>query len=237
MKYLIVSDIHGSSLEPLKKILEMKKVNKLICLGDFDTIECIEDFIDLEKKFNGITVPGNHEHSHFHKVAINSGEMQKKGYSSIQLQVELDSNEACKMWVKSLLQNFSKTFKIDRTKHDTMAIHGGLGGANNGQPAELWNRMMNNVDFEKNLQEMKKKKIWLMLRGHDHVPQYVYSSPVRKLVIQTPEPGLKTLLSQEMMHIVNPGAYCDGYYAMIDTDYPGEVEPMLSFHKFVVERE
>jgi len=84
---------------------------------------------------------------------------------------------------------------------------------------------------------MKKNKIWLMLRGHDHVPQYIYSNPFRKMVIQTPKPGEKVLLSEEMIQIVNPGAYCDGYYATIDTDYPGEAAPVLIFHKFVVAKD
>ena len=64
MKIAILSDIHGNflSLKAVIKEIKIKKINKIICLGDYINYYYEPDkCIDLLKSINAKCIKGNHE--------------------------------------------------------------------------------------------------------------------------------------------------------------------------------
>jgi len=75
MKYAIIGDLHGSELGDLEKALRLEDPDTLICLGDFDQVKTIHQFIDLEKRFNLVRekeVVGGQKHNIISEVEGNT---------------------------------------------------------------------------------------------------------------------------------------------------------------------
>ncbi|MFC1539025.1 hypothetical protein ACFL6H_06360 [Candidatus Latescibacterota bacterium] len=84
----------------------------------------------------------------------------------------------------------------------------------------------------KNFKKMKQLGFQIMIRGHDHKPTYVYEDQMGEIYIHNPEKNnTKFKLWQDRTHTITPGAFLDGYYAIIDTKIPGEKTPVLTYHK------
>ncbi|MFC1539024.1 metallophosphoesterase [Candidatus Latescibacterota bacterium] len=65
-KICIFGDIHGRRLIEFDNKIENDNIDIIVCLGDFDLIETIHEYMDFEKKYlkagkKVITVPGNHD--------------------------------------------------------------------------------------------------------------------------------------------------------------------------------
>src|SRR2546427_2865486 len=165
MKVVAVSDIHGQPLKRLEEeVIIPLKPDLILCLGDFDQTKTIREVKELEKRYQMIVVPGNHEHSIYNGYEINSPALlaQRKDYD--QLRQELFSDQVAKNYVKKLLANHKREIAIVpenfRYKYRTIVIHGALAGdlhSNRGAvgiEAELWNRLENSSDYDRNFQEM-----------------------------------------------------------------------------------
>jgi hypothetical protein len=70
-----------------------------------------------------------------------------------------------------------------------------------------------------------------MIRGHDHQPTYVLNDPENGLDGYRPNENSKIPLPANFQHIINPGSFFDGNFAVIDTESPGEECPILTYYK------
>lgn len=254
MKYAIFGDIHGKELGDLEKALKSEKVDTLVCTGDFDQVKTIRQFMDLEEKYRKegkqvITVPGNHDHAILDNLVMDSATLRRQGKNSYQLSVELKQDPIAHKYIQQLVnstiplqKNTQKNLFIDENQFGkeylTTVVHGGYEGNTANFPGcppevkEMYNRLKTEEDYIKNFEVMKKRGEKIMIRGHDHFPDYSFVSANNRLVSHSPF-GINTefRLFNDEQHIINPGPLFSGYFATIDTKVPDEESPILRYHK------
>ena len=257
MKHVIFGDIHGKSLKPLEEVIQSfkEKVN-LICLGDFDDTASMLETKDLMEEYGGLAVPGNHDYMLYRKfVNFESGTFchGKNAYSyAIKLHndpIALDyiqrllygnkeQSPAALLEEQVKLLGIYSDWGIRRNIPNTVIVHGGLYGdlrsmkdADNHEK-KMWYRLYDkgvlfDEHAENNFTIMRNLDCNIMIRGHDHVQAYVYKREDGSINISADRKAVFNLLPRRM-HIINPGDYFSGYYAIINTDCR---MPQLSFHK------
>lgn len=244
MRYGLVGDVHGSELRKAEKEFHVRKVDYGICLGDFDRAHIARQMMEMQIESNipWIVVPGNHDHSHINRVKIYSGTMTDQGINSEMMwsEWELPENKDAREYVEGMLENKPVVqnsarriaFYLDEDPDwKVVVIHGAYAGDFQGQPADLWTRLRREADYKKNFEVMEKKGYKIMIRGHDHFPIYTYKDPEKGVVSYDGENGKEFRLFKQRVHTINPGAFFDGNFAIIDTDVPGEKQPMLTYHR------
>lgn len=243
MKYMIFGDIHGQNMKRLEKSILVENPDSLICLGDFDQIEAIREFMNIEKEFvkqgkEVIKVPGNHDYALLYNQQINSGLLNSKGKNIYFLHGELSEDKNAKNYISKLVESgYLVRGFLDKDKfgdkYPFVTVHGGYAGdiSSCGNCIEeeklLWNRMISDEDFKQNLIELKKRGEKIMIRGHDHIPVYTRMDSDKPDITPTLE-GQEFILSPDKEHIINPGAFFYKYFATIDTS--GE-NPLLRYHR------
>jgi hypothetical protein len=90
---------------------------------------------------------------------------------------------------------------------------------------------MSKEDHSKNFKIMKSKGYKVMIRGHDHNPEYTYLDNKKGIVTYPSKEGNAYRLFEDRMHTINPGALFKGSFAIIDTAKSGEKVPILEYHK------
>lgn len=255
MKYVIIGDLHGADLYlDLEDTIMFENPDFLICIGDFDQIKTIHQFMEIEKDLikqgkEVITVPGNHDHSLLNKISIDSSMFKKQGKSWYELVKELEKDEVAKDYLDNLVNSkekgfttHRKAFFLDKDKfgegYNTVVIHGAYDGDISSAPGcspeerDLWLRLLKKEDHEKNFAVMERKGYDIMIRGHDHDPCYTYKDSEKGIVSYNPEQdGKEYRLFKERKHVINPGALFDGWFAVIETNNPGEEVPILKYKK------
>lgn len=241
MRIVIVSDIHGESLDRLEsQVLRSFMPDLVLCLGDFDQTRTIREVMELQKRYRMEVVPGNHEHAIYHGIPITSDAMRKQGKSFHDLYQELHSDPLAESYVEGLLRTPKKEMILDRDRfggiYRTIIIHGALGGDLMSNPdaqrieAELWYRLRSERDHAKNFAVMEKQNFRVMLRGHDAEQTYAYRDPQKGIAIY--EGGRDYRLFPHRLHTITVGDYFDGHYALLDTNVPRENQPLLSLRRF-----
>jgi len=246
MEYVIFSDIHGKSLKPLEE--RLKKYGapenlKLICMGDFDDADVIKEARDLIRKYNGTVVPGNHDEMLVRKfVDFESGTFGP-GKTAFHYALKLHDDPVALNYLSDLLKQQMKLLQIvseygqtNTNFSNAVVVHGGLAGdlhsALNQEGVEkLWYRIylkevLCDDSAERNFQEMKRIGCNIMIRGHDHVQSYAYKRENGGIDAKAKLNGVYRLFPSRM-HIINPGSYFEGDYAVINTE---SLIPKLSFH-------
>lgn len=233
LKYIIVGDIHGRSLE---KLLETKvdfEHSTLICTGDFDFSEQVREFQKLteENDWNDvITVPGNHDDAVFNNITIQSEELRENEVTVERLHVDLMRAKDATKFIGKLLGSNARELHIG--SYSAVVIHGGFNGSLSSFPdcppdkTELWYRLLNKEDHRKNFEQMKEKGYNLMIRGHDHNPELAYINSEGRVDIEQPVDGDTYILDKEMATITH-GAWYNGWYAVIED----EEEISVTFHQ------
>ncbi|MBU3904847.1 MAG: metallophosphoesterase [Nanoarchaeota archaeon] len=226
-KYIIFSDLHGADITPIEEMFQSRKVDAGICLGDFDRVATAKQ-VEALQDYEMHVVPGNHDYSHINKVAINSGTMSRQSINSYSMWEEWENDEGARNYMENLLKN--PTIELDISGNKTLAIHGGLGGNYQTEPSYLWNRIYSEQDYIDNFNKMKENDIKIMLRGHDHKPQFARIDPDSGFK-EYDAAGHGYNMFNNRMHIVNPGAFFEGNYAIITTDMPDRENPTIEFCK------
>lgn len=255
MKYTIFGDMHGTDLTALDYALSHENPDKIICLGDFDQAYVIKQFINLEKKYRNagkevVTVPGNHDHAILNGFGIDSGALRRQGKTSWELHKELEKEPDAKAYLDGLVNSKDTRYTTHRVRifldenkfnkdYQTIVIHGAYDGDLSSFPdcpselRDLWTRLKGDVDHEKNFAVMKSKGYNVMIRGHDHEPACVSKDTQNKLWGFVPDENKPKSqyyrLYKNWMHTIKPGALYDGWFATIDTNFPGENVPILSY--------
>lgn len=251
MRYAIIGDFHGADLGGLEKALDSENVDSLVCLGDFDKTKTIHQFMQLEQKYQDqgkevIKVPGNHDLAVLFNIPITSGTLESQGKDIYQLHQELmDDDEALKYLSElvrsSSLTNHRKRLQMDSHEYNdflkTIITHGGYDGDFSSYPdcpaqtKNLWVRLRTEEDHQKNFAKMDKKGHNIMIRGHDHKPEYTYRDPKKGIVTYNPEETSDYRLFLYRKHTINPGPAFQGRYTIIDTNVSGETTPIAKYRK------
>ncbi|MEM7828668.1 MAG: metallophosphoesterase [Candidatus Aenigmatarchaeota archaeon] len=232
MRYLIFGDIHGKHLDVLEKTLDSEKPDMIICLGDFDSTDVVRQWVKIQKNYPALTVPGNHDHAILKAIPIwtsiwDVSEDEAEEYIQ-KLYTSLKSDKECLNFIKSLIYERINLEEEPRLKPEkeikigeknAIIIHGGFAGDINSWsdcPEEyrpLWYRIKEIQHAKANFEEMEKRGYELMIRGHDHMQQCI--AKIGNNIINF-EGNISFCTIEEGLYIINPGAYFDGDYAIMD---------------------
>ncbi|MEM5797907.1 MAG: metallophosphoesterase family protein [Candidatus Aenigmatarchaeota archaeon] len=118
---------------------------------------------------------------------------------------------------------YKRTYMLERKirigNKNTVVVHGGFAGDINSWsecPEEyrpLWYRIREIQHAKENFEEMEKRGYELMIRGHDHMQQCI--AKIGNNIINF-EGNISFCTIEEGLYIINPGAYFDGDYAIMD---------------------
>lgn len=244
MKYLLFGDIHGKPLDGIESIISLEDPDHLICTGDFDLTDTIHEMRSLEQmctylKKPMIVLPGNHEHAILNGYFIRSDATEHLEYSDEDLFNKVKEDQVAFHYIKNLFGRKVKNLTaanifLDIMKYggtyNTIVIHGALDGEDMECPddvKDVWQSLYTESDHKLNFKKMKELGHTLMFRGHDHKPSYARMSKDDILFLESPAEG-KYNLEKECLHTITPGAYCDGFYALI---YSGEDISIVDYRK------
>ncbi len=240
MDYVFVSDIHGSDLT--KPYLDFRKDDVIMgVLGDFDRAKIAKQLEWMLKNDDKVLfVPGNHEYAHLFHKRIYSQTMNNQGINSDTMWEEWDNEPNLKNLVMASIESTYKekyasykglaargiTMPLEDNKK-MVVMHGAYDGDYNGEPTDLWNRLLTRRDYAKNFAAMKSKGYHLMVRGHDHKPKIAYTVDNAVEIIY-PDVEQPTDISNAEMATVTVGALYDGYYTTLNDTQNKRV---VTFHK------
>ena len=238
MKYALVGDFHSNDLMKLEMALDSIDPDVLVCLGDFDAVKTIKKFMELEERCikagkQVVKVIGNHDYSFLTGFEIESRTFIEKKYN--QLREELLSSDAEKKYLEVMVRQ--ETIFLDEKKfgkkYQTVIVHGAYDGdlsSYSSCPDDLkilWCRLLFHEDFRKNFEVMQKNKDVIMIRGHDHLPRYVYGVNGTSAPANAWKDGVEFEVEDGRMHLIEPGSIYGNWFAVIDT---GNELPVLKFH-------
>lgn len=245
MKYLIFGDIHGKDMDSLKKEILAEQPDSLICLGDFDGVKSIREYMDIEKEFlkqgkEVYKVPGNHDFALAYGDGIKSATFEAQTKNMHDYYIELKRDPKAKKFIQDLADSdFYVRGNLDEgkfgEKYPFVVVHGGytgdlescLGCGEGSKP--LWYRMKNEEDFHFNANEMRLRGEKIMIRGHDHFPAFsVNDAESTERELHFPIRGNKFKINSKKEQIINPGSYFYKDFAVINTS--GEV-PEIEYKK------
>ncbi len=234
MKYLIFGDIHGKDLKKLEKRIQVENPDTLVCLGDFDSVNSIREFMEIEEDFakkgnKVIKVPGNHDYAVLNARSLESSTLNVSGKSVRDHYISLNNDKKAKDYFFNFVNSdlFVRDY-LDKEKFENeypfVVVHGGyIGNLDScpGCPDEIkpmWFRMKTDGDFYDNMGEMMEKGEKIMIRGHDHFPAFSrmnFKTGERENL--NPVNGDFFKINSEYQHIINPGPYFYRDYSIIDT--------------------
>jgi len=207
----IISDFHG--MNPMKVIerLKKQKVKRFVFLGDYDMPEILEDLLDLDA--DKLFVPGNHDAAMVKEEEI---------YSPHLVFGWRDYAELWRSHPKArdfVLKQAEGGLKLEKkfARRKIVYVHGNL--ASDERQPEIEGRVLENWQVRENLMRMHKENIWLMIRGHDHLPS-VYSASKNKCKSGTgheQEFSLNIKLNPHRRYIITVGSFKEKYYALLNS--------------------
>lgn len=251
MKYFLFGDVHGKSIEKLVSVLEKENPDVVLCTGDFDQVKSIREIMDLEIMLDDrnrefFIVPGNHDDAIYNGLIINSGTIAEQGETIYSLYDKLKEDKIAHEYIGNLLKGkWERNFYLDEKKfgkkYSVALRHAGYGGnlfslgrcERYHEIKDLWIRMQDSGDLEDNFFKMKEKGINLLISGHDHTPMenhrgFFACNSKKEIKAYWMNEGEKVELNPEHENVVNPGAYFNGYYAVLDTN-AGKKYPVVRF--------
>lgn len=232
MKSLIISDLHSVPEESMMNLISCarkKNIERVVCLGDFDEPGLLRRLLDLEMK--KIIVIGNHD------VALTTEENIRSPDIS-------DPEKYWDAWEDSVREysfvHKARTYGFDRMHPDfgvrveekvgmqkVCYVHGSLYSDDTcwGLQPFIRGRMLSMGEGfesvrekrEANFRVMKKKKYWVLFRGHDHNLEVISQNSKGQISEESSSSkGLKFNLNKR--YIATMGRFSDGGYAVFDDE-------------------
>ncbi len=124
------------------------------------------------------------------------------------------------------------------TQYKTIIIHGALVGKSDLGKTEdskdLYFRLQNEKDYLANFDCMEQQDYKIMIRGHDHKLNQVlfFQNSQKTPAVYIPKANKIYRLEREQRYIINPRVLYKGQFAIIDSDFPNEDVPVITFHNF-----
>ncbi len=246
MKYFIVGDMHGSSIKILDEIITALNPEVIANTGDYDSPETLKEFFTLKEKYEKqgkkvIVVPGNHDHAIYNNFEIHITNDTMQPIQELHYAFQKDT--LAQKYLESLIHGpiqaaFYLAQEEYRTQYPTVVLHGAYRGNLSSYPKcptplkPLWRRLEKKQDHEENFAEMRKMKYRIMIRGHDHEPEfatqttgYITGKFTTNTRIMTPRLNNDALtIYPDQYTVITPGAFEQGCFAIIETtkkkDYP-----------------
>jgi predicted phosphodiesterase len=247
MRYALLTDIHGRELSNFIDEMQEFDPDVLICLGDFDQVPTIHQYLDYKERLEAqgktvITLPGNHDHCILNDIEMYSPTLSDQRKQYWELRDELRQDPRALEFISSLFER-EREFPLRESiqlvpgvvgeNFNTILMHGAIKGSCvddvEEEVTDLWNRLEWVGHSYPNHRAMEQLGLDVMIRGHDHRPTYDTFLD-REGKRYTPHPGDKFVLVGGMAHIITIGAYFDGWYATIDTQFQEKDLLILSYH-------
>ena len=224
MKTLLVSDLHGKNPASFIKEKIKEGITKLVCLGDYDYPEILEDIlgIDVEK----IMCIGNHDYDIVNGIDFYSPLLED---SLEDLRKKWNESRKAKDFV---LKTSKIGFKAPGKKKGLKVverIHGKKVAYVHGTLVDycsnpfVWGRLESNLSegrLRDNFREMVRKNYWILFRGHDHVAEvdslgYKENTYRGKIIREKDE---KIKFKKNKRYIVSLNGFFRGNYAIFDNE-------------------
>lgn len=219
MTIFVIGDYHGTSIEDFVEKESPTSDDRIFSLGDFDTIEAINEFLELREKVgpeNVVEVGGNHDKALLEEKRVTS----RTSKTASELVAELKENPRAREYLEEITEEPYAEFEIADRKG--VLTHSGLTGLiRNPDIAEDMRpfvyRVWDEDHFHDNFDLMEDKGYEFMIRGHEHYTEHAMRDREQEdLAFNLPEPGSSYELDSEYLHILTNGAIMDGHYMEID---------------------
>jgi len=222
-KTLFFSDFHGNDpSEVIERELAFGGVEKLICLGDYDTPEVLRAIKKLVVP--KILLTGNHEFHYFFDLPIGSPNMKHPFEHYVRLWENSENSLERESLEKKIDEGGASSGLIvqDSFLGETIVYtHAGIvdvGSPDSDAPGFIWSTMRDFGVMDRNFKAMKKNQYWLMFRGHDHLHSAIsFPSQSSWDSIPSYEPD-KIELSKDRLYILTIGAFIGRGYGVLDSD-------------------
>jgi predicted phosphodiesterase len=217
MKNLIFTDAHGRSIKPLLERAKCEGVERIVGLGDYDTPQVLREL--LESDLDKIVVIGNHEYHYIRGLPIESGLMRG---DLVEYALRWFNTPERKYLEEAIKKpNKNRGLIVTRTieKKRYAFSHSSLTKARDweiGFPLCFWKRITNASGALEEFKLMKKQKIDLMFRGHDHYSGFYTLKTRARAKVQQRLFEQKLFLEPNARHIVCVGPYYHGEYCLFD---------------------
>ena len=197
-------------------------VEKLVCLGDYDTPQVLKTIRKL--KIPKILIVGNHDFHYVKRYGLTSRDMKMDagGYADL-----WNEHPAEKEFVQKAIAQPNQNAGIlvsEKVRKRMLAyVHGSLLGNDTEDPdvpGFVWGRMRNADKIVANFTEMDRLGFEILFRGHDHVSAVFTRAKSDKenpyIMERDGYMHDRVLLKASGLHIVSVGAFYHGEYAVFD---------------------
>jgi len=221
MTIFVIGDYHGASIQEFLEAESFTSEDRVFSLGDFDTVEAIDEYLDLRERVgveNVVEVGGNHDKSLLEGNRVTS----RTSKTPRELLLELERNSEARDYLESVLEEPYTEFSVGDRKG--VLAHAGLTGfvrdpSVSEDMKPFIYRIWDEEHFQDNFDLMGENDYDLMVRGHEHYTEHAMEhKDDGDLVFNLPEPGNKYSLGSEYRHILTNGAIMDGHYMEIDEE-------------------
>lgn len=213
--------------------IEGSKMNAFTCIEDFNNDQVARDY--LRHLLYGTPTQDFERKTFLNSIFRKAPDKRKKE--------EFTMVEKIRARIKLMTIKYGE-YSVRRSQENAAVVHAGFAGELSdkgdykGEEHDiLWYRLYdtNGVVFEehaqKNFDKMKDYGVNILIRGHDHIQSYLYRREDGSI-----DCGVDLIhgfrLFPRRMHIINPGAYYSGDYAVIDTKSDDKSRvPILKFYK------
>jgi len=222
--------MHGlSPVKLVKREIKNNGVEKLVCLGDYDTPEVLRDIRRL--KLPKVLIVGNHDFHYVHNLGIRSENMHGSWEEYVKLWIK---NPTEKSFIERAIKGNSIKRRntcsglvvediFDRLKvsYSHASIVDG-GSPVSEAPGYVWARFRDSLNILQNFVRMNERNIGIMFRGHDHI-SYSGGVPINGLTEARNINDLFSMaravvLDKNKRYIISVGAFIDAEYALFDTN-------------------
>ncbi len=233
---MFISDMHGASpVVDIQNEIASGGIEKLVCLGDYDTPEILRELLrlDIPKKL----VVGNHDYGYVKNTEVKSIEMGKKTFKDYvalwdQQEFLFERNFiASASDEKDLSRNAGLILNDVLCGEKVSYAHCGFIDVVNPFsefPECLRTRMHWVRDSEKNIvanfERMQEDDTWILFRGHEHTPLVfsIYRNFPAECTNIDDSATFRVhggiILNPKQNYIISVGAFIEGQYAIFDTD-------------------
>lgn len=201
MRYLFVTDIHSTPLEPLETMIEAVKPQVVAALGDYDSVDTLRRLKNLEDKLRqqGVTVhilPGNHDDAICYGIPISSPEIPITTTFEALVDDFRKDPEMCG-YLNKITGTHCGRIKVNDSNGNEYAVllfHGALDATEETNERQilvidanfrqsynrpmsrpmrsLWYRLKTPQDHAQNFAAMKSNGFQMHIRGHDAWPEH-----------------------------------------------------------------
>ncbi len=253
MRYLVVGSFKGKFNERLPGFAKDERIDTVVSLGDFKTLECAAAAYDFFSAYPTIEVPGYRDLVHARMIE----DIESRRKKNETMPVNKKHNEALEFFrsekalaaLKAPVEatrpcSFVRYFSLDKARlgntFKTAVSYAPLACTNGSKneeqewlPQHFRCHLLDREDYIENFKEMEKLDLSIMIVSEGSEQRYVrYSETNLVGAHAAAKAGDIHKLEKDALHLINPGDVVSGHLAIIDTEAveDGVVVPYLTFY-------